>query len=190
MVAIGVMIPATTWLIAEAVTDISIASALLWEFRKVKTSFKEMESLRDRLMAQTIQTGAAGATVAMAVLIAFLVNKESNVPTGIAYTLGRVYSLTMLANLNVRKTGDTWISKGTISGAATRSERGNQARSEGGDDYIDIHVHRTAVVHIDTPQQFSMGSLKSNPGQGLHDSPDVNKKMAANAPASYSSDNK
>ncbi|KAJ7739395.1 hypothetical protein B0H16DRAFT_1465361 [Mycena metata] len=92
-------IPATIWLVSEAVTDISIASALLWEFRKVKTSFKEMESvyktgyrrhsdlgfflmqhhrpdlilvgsLRDRLMAQTIQTGAAGATVAMAVLIA------------------------------------------------------------------------------------------------------------------------
>ncbi|KAJ7227526.1 hypothetical protein C8J57DRAFT_1534979 [Mycena rebaudengoi] len=35
------IIPATTWLITEAVTDISIASSPLWEFRKAKSSFKE-----------------------------------------------------------------------------------------------------------------------------------------------------
>ncbi|KAJ7092248.1 hypothetical protein C8R44DRAFT_891290 [Mycena epipterygia] len=182
---------------------------VVWEFRKVKSSFKETRSLRDRLVAQTIQTGAAGATVALAVLVAFLANKESNgeflglspsipgshipVPTGIAYCLGRVYCLTMLANLNVRKTGNTWLSKCTISGAnpEIRGERGNQARSEGDDDYSGIHVHRTAVVYIETPQEFSMGPLKTNAVQDLpDDSPDVKKKMAVNDPASYSSDNK
>ncbi|KAJ7237809.1 hypothetical protein C8J57DRAFT_1727794 [Mycena rebaudengoi] len=160
------IIPATTWLITEAVTDISIASALLWEFQKAKSPFKETRrracDLLNRLVAQTIQTGTAGASIALAVLVAFLANKESNVPTGIAYTLGRVYCLTMLANLNARKTGDTWLSKGTISGAwtGTRGERGNQVVSEGGDDYGGIHVRRTAVVHIDTPQQLSIGSFK------------------------------
>jgi hypothetical protein len=72
-----------------------------------------------------------------------------------AYTLGRVYCITMvriliiniciggvsqifkLANLNVRNTGDTWLSKGTVSGArtGTRGERGNQVVSEGDDEY-------------------------------------------------------
>ncbi|KAJ7084932.1 hypothetical protein C8R44DRAFT_753011 [Mycena epipterygia] len=149
-----VIIPATsasllkTWLVAGALTDISIALALLLEFRKVKSSFKESRHLLDRLVTQTIQTGAAGATIAVAVLVAFLANKESNVPTGIAYCLGRVYCLTMLANLNVRETGNTGSSKRTSSGAnpGTRGERGNQGRSEGGDDYGGIHVHRTAVV--------------------------------------------
>ncbi|KAJ7281079.1 hypothetical protein C8J57DRAFT_1464356 [Mycena rebaudengoi] len=135
------IIPATTWLITEAVTDISIASALLWEFRKAKSMFKETQrracDLLNRLVTQTIQTGTAGASLALAIVIAFLVNKESNVPTGMAYTLGRVYCITMvriliiniciggvsqifkLANLNVRNTGDTWLSKGTVSGART-----------------------------------------------------------------------
>ncbi|KAJ7920909.1 hypothetical protein B0H13DRAFT_1986007 [Mycena leptocephala] len=168
------------WLIAEAVTDISIALALLLELRKVKSSFKETRSLLNRLVAQTIQTGAAGATIALAILI-------TNVPTGIAYCLGRVYCLTMLVTLNVRKTGTTGSSKGTSSGAnlGTRGERGKQARSEGGDDYGGI---RGFLVHIDTPQEFSTSSFKTKPDQGLpDDSPAVEIEMTVNDSASYSS---
>ncbi|KAJ7281073.1 hypothetical protein C8J57DRAFT_1501264 [Mycena rebaudengoi] len=181
------VIPATTWLITEAVTDISIASALLWELRKAKTS------LLNRLMTQTIQTGTAGATIALAVLVAFLANKGSNVPTGIAYTLGRIYCITMLANLNGRPTRKAWSGRGTSSGAnpETRGERGNQERSEGGDEYGGIHVHRTAVVHIDTPKQLSKGSFKTNPDQGLpDDSPTAEIEMAVNDSASYYSKKK
>ncbi|KAJ7884904.1 hypothetical protein B0H13DRAFT_2045389 [Mycena leptocephala] len=153
-----VLIPATTWLVAEAVTDISIAFALLMEFRKVKSSFKETRSLLNRLVAQTIQTGTAGATIALAVLVAI--------------------------------TGKTWSSKGLSSGAnhETRGERGNQERSEGGDEYGGIHVHRTAMVHIDTPQEFARGSFKTNPGQGLPD--DSSAVEIENDSASYSSKKK
>ncbi|KAF8198861.1 hypothetical protein K438DRAFT_1966826 [Mycena galopus ATCC 62051] len=107
------IIPGTTWLFTEAVTDISIAAALLWELRKVQASLTATKSLVKRLVAQTIQSGTAGASIALAALIAFLVNKESNVPTGFAYTLGRIYCITMLANLNSRKTGKTWSDQDT-----------------------------------------------------------------------------
>ncbi|KAJ7354035.1 hypothetical protein DFH08DRAFT_984251 [Mycena albidolilacea] len=186
-----ITIPATTWLVAEAVTDISIAFALLLQLRKVKFSFKETRGLLDKLVTQTIQTGAAGATIALAVLVTFLANNASNVPTGIAYCIGRVYCLTMLANLNRRKIESAWSSKGTLSGASpeTRGERGTQERSEGGDDYGGIHVHRTAVVHIETPQGFSIGSLKINPSQG-GDRPAVAMEMKVDDSDSYSSQKK
>ncbi|KAF8185622.1 hypothetical protein K438DRAFT_1973911 [Mycena galopus ATCC 62051] len=180
-----VIIPATAWLISEAVTDISIASALLLEFWKARSSFKENRSLLNRLVVQTIQTGTTGATIALATLIAFMGNHETNVSTGIAYCLGRVYCITMLVNLNYRETRKTWPGERTSSGAnpETRCERLNQERIEGGDDYDD--VHRTAVVHIDTPQEFSGGSFKPN---GLpEDSPAVEIKMTVNDSASYSS---
>ncbi|KAF7368057.1 hypothetical protein MSAN_00871600 [Mycena sanguinolenta] len=179
-------IPATTWLITEAVTDISIAAALLWELRKVKSSFKQTRSLVKRLVAQTIQTGSAGASVALAVFVAFLANKESNVPTGIAYILGRVYCITMLANLNNRKTVNTWSSRATSSVAnlEIRGERGDQERSEGG-----IHVHRTAMVHIETAQECSTGSVKTNPGQGIPDD-SLAVETTATDSASYSSKKK
>ncbi|KAJ7348585.1 hypothetical protein DFH08DRAFT_1079972 [Mycena albidolilacea] len=185
-----VIIPATTWLITAAVTDISIAVALLLEFRKVKSSFKETKGLLNRLVTQTVQTGAAGATVALAILVAFLAKKESNISTGIGYCIGHVYCITMLANLNSRKAGKTWSGNDTSSGAITqlRDERGNQERGGGGDEYGGIHVHRTAVVHTDTPQEFNVGLFKTK--RLPDDSPAVEMEMIVNDSASYSSKNK
>ncbi|KAJ7216151.1 hypothetical protein C8J57DRAFT_1538114 [Mycena rebaudengoi] len=188
-----VTIPAFFWLITEAVTDISIASALLWEFRKAESPFKETRSLLNRLVAQTIQTGTSGASVALAVLVTFLANPESNVPTGIAYLLGRVYCITLLANLNSRKAGKMWSGVIMSSGAnlETRGESGKQERGEGDDEYGSIHVHRTALVHIDTPPELSIGSFKINPGQGLpDDNPAVEIEMTVNDSASYSAKKK
>ncbi|KAJ7346160.1 hypothetical protein DFH08DRAFT_809992 [Mycena albidolilacea] len=58
------------WLVTEAVTDVSIALAFLLEFWKIKSPIKETRSLVNRLVVQTIQTGTAGATIALVVLIA------------------------------------------------------------------------------------------------------------------------
>ncbi|KAJ6525053.1 hypothetical protein DFH09DRAFT_1188984 [Mycena vulgaris] len=180
-----------TWLVAEAVTDISIALALLLEFRKVKSSFKETRSLLNRLTAQTIRTGAAGATIALAILVAYLANNESNVPTGIAYCLGRVYCLTMLANLNIRQTGKTGSRMGTSSGAnpETRGQRRNQVQRESGDDKGGI---RGFLVHIETPQEvLFMDSFKANPGQGHPDDGLADEtEMTVDHSASYSSKKK
>ncbi|KAJ7884074.1 hypothetical protein B0H14DRAFT_3744715 [Mycena olivaceomarginata] len=143
-----VTIPATTWLLIEAVTDISIALALVLELRKMKSPIKKNRSLVNKLVSQTIQTGTAGATIALAVLITYLANKESNVTTAIAYCIGRVYCITMLANLNNRKIGKTWSGtlKSSIVSAETRGERGNQERSNGGDEYSGKPVLGTALV--------------------------------------------
>ncbi|KAJ6512300.1 hypothetical protein DFH09DRAFT_1197523 [Mycena vulgaris] len=147
------------WFIAEAVADISIALALLLEFRKIKPSFKETRSLFNRLVARTIQTGVVGATMALAILVA--------------------------------QTGNTRSSMGTSSGAnsGTRGEHRKQAQSEGGDSKGGI---RGFLVHMDPPQNvYSMGSFKTNPGQGLpDDSPADEIEMTVNDSASYSSKKK
>ncbi|KAF8169742.1 hypothetical protein K438DRAFT_1774120 [Mycena galopus ATCC 62051] len=149
------VVPGTIFFVAEAVTDVSIALALLWQLMKVKSLSKQTMSLLNRLVAQTIQTGTAGATIALAALVAFLASKESNISVGIAYCLGRVYCITLvrtlmkkflrvgvsqnlkLANLNFRNTQKPWSSKAPSSCAnpETRGERENQEQSEGGDDY-------------------------------------------------------
>ncbi|KAJ7620308.1 hypothetical protein FB45DRAFT_929927 [Roridomyces roridus] len=102
-----VRIPATIWLVCEAVADLSIAAALLWEFRKARPMLRDHQSDLDRLVALTVRTGTATAALAVATVIAFLQNDESNVSVAIAYALGRVYMLSMLANLNVRRSGRT-----------------------------------------------------------------------------------
>ncbi|KAF7337425.1 hypothetical protein MSAN_02269000 [Mycena sanguinolenta] len=97
--------PGLIWLITEAVADLSIAAALLWQLWKARPTLVETRRVLDRLMALTVQSGAATAMVAVAVLVAYLLDEESNITVGFAYTLGRVYMVSMLANLNVRRLG-------------------------------------------------------------------------------------
>ncbi|KAF7338962.1 hypothetical protein MVEN_01972400 [Mycena venus] len=163
------LIPGTIWLIGEAVTDISIAFALVLKLRKMESPIKKNRSLVKRLVTQTIQTGTAGATIALVDLVAFLANKESNIPTAIAYCIGHIYCITMLANLNNRKIGEMWSGTFTCSSvnSETRGERRNQERSCGGGEYS--AGFRTALVHIDTPKESFKGSFKAKAGQGLPD---------------------
>ncbi|KAJ7447780.1 hypothetical protein B0H11DRAFT_2335129 [Mycena galericulata] len=98
-----VKIPVAIGLVTEAVADLSISAALLLELRKARPTSVKTQSVLDRLVALTIRTGTATATLAVAALIAFLLDDENNVSVGIAYTLGRVYVLSMFANLNVRR---------------------------------------------------------------------------------------
>ncbi|KAJ6550951.1 hypothetical protein DFH09DRAFT_1319521 [Mycena vulgaris] len=100
-----VKIPGMIWLVTEAVADLSIAAALLWELRKARPTLADKRSVLDRLVALTIRTGTATATLAVATLIAYLLKEETNICVSIAYTLGRVYVLSMLANLNIRWSG-------------------------------------------------------------------------------------
>ncbi|KAF7344670.1 hypothetical protein MVEN_01627200 [Mycena venus] len=89
-----VKIPTTIWLATEAVADLSIAVVLLWQLRKARPTLMQTRSTLntalDRLVALTIQTGTATATLAVATLIAFLLKEESNVAGGIGYMLGHV----------------------------------------------------------------------------------------------------
>ncbi|KAJ7331354.1 hypothetical protein DFH08DRAFT_881442, partial [Mycena albidolilacea] len=99
------MIPATVWLITEVVVDAGIASVLLWEFRKASGILTEAKGIIDRLTAVIIQSGAAAATLAGAALILYYAVPESNIYGAFLFLLGRVYVITLLANLNIRKSG-------------------------------------------------------------------------------------
>ncbi|KAJ7268582.1 hypothetical protein C8J57DRAFT_346782 [Mycena rebaudengoi] len=172
-----VRIPAAAFLGAEALTNVSISVALLWEFRKMRSPFTNTQSLLRRLASQSIQTGSAGATIAVAALIAYLVKNESNVPLGIVYSLGRFYCLTLLSNLNIRAAAGGQSKESGSSGNGMSRERSARADIEGGLHHLPAltDTHRPAVkVHIDK--------------KSTTDSPhDVEIEMQASKDYSYSS---
>ncbi|KAJ7254246.1 hypothetical protein C8J57DRAFT_1722206 [Mycena rebaudengoi] len=139
-----VKVPAAAFLGGEALTNVSISVALLWEFRKMRSPFTNTQSLLRRLASQAIQTGSVGATISVAALIAYFAKNESNIPLGIAYSLGRVYCLTLLLNLNIRAAAGGRGTESGTSGSGVSRERSARADIEGG------HTHRPVVkVHID-----------------------------------------
>ncbi|KAJ7893242.1 hypothetical protein B0H13DRAFT_2037499 [Mycena leptocephala] len=94
------------WTITQAVVDLLIAAALLWEFRKVKPGVKKTQRLLNRLAARTIKAGTVSAVIAVMAHILHMVNPKSNVTIAIGFCIGRVYVLTWfaLSNLNIRRT--------------------------------------------------------------------------------------
>ncbi|KAJ7795435.1 hypothetical protein B0H13DRAFT_1934919 [Mycena leptocephala] len=111
--------PVALWLVTEFAVDAGITLVLLWEFRKARGILTETRSTLDRLTAVTIQSGAAAATLAGAGLISYYINPESNVPVAVLYPLRRVYAITLLLNLNIRKSAKSFSTTGTSSGPAT-----------------------------------------------------------------------
>ncbi|KAF9018776.1 hypothetical protein BDZ89DRAFT_1073546 [Hymenopellis radicata] len=138
-----IKIPVIVWLTMTSVTDVLIALVLIWQLYNMKTSFKTTEHLIQRLMRAAMQTGSTTSVIAISILVAYLANNTSNVGTALAFILGRVYILTLLYNLNIRKTSKKEGGTST-SDHDYRSHRGPAVAMEG------IHVQRTAVVHMDT----------------------------------------
>ncbi|KAJ7223542.1 hypothetical protein GGX14DRAFT_694431 [Mycena pura] len=160
-------IPALIWLTTEAVADLGIAAALLWELRDSRAicrSTRSANSLLNRLVAVTIRTGTATATLTVAALAAFLLKTDSNIPGGITYTLGRTYTLSMLANLNIRRSTSyssscSITSTGVSRGLRTPSEGVTfTIPTDGTGDLSGIHVHPLIRTSIDS----SVATFKSS----------------------------
>ncbi|KAJ7359834.1 hypothetical protein DFH08DRAFT_1039073 [Mycena albidolilacea] len=174
--------PAILWLITEAAADIGIAVALLWEFLKTRPTSIETKSVVKRLIAVTLQTGTATAAIAVAALIGYLLNEESNIGVGFAWCLGRTYVLSMvrpftfasvlvlLSNLNVRNSARVWTpstSKAATSTIRSTSVAFAQPGTEMDTNLSGLYSHHTAVVHIEGHQDMNPQSLMTK--KSMHD---------------------
>ncbi|KAF9261255.1 hypothetical protein L218DRAFT_1001943 [Marasmius fiardii PR-910] len=117
-------------------------------------NFKHTESIIQRLIRVSLQTGGATCALAIATLIAYLIKPTSNTETSLAFVLCRVYVLTLLSNVNIR-----YSQNHEQSGRSTERYVTDPAPAIS---FSEIQVHRTAHVHID------------------EDSPDVKKTVRFN----------
>ncbi|KAH8922974.1 hypothetical protein BT69DRAFT_1281801 [Atractiella rhizophila] len=135
-----------------AVSDVLIALALiirLVRFHK-ETTFTPAKSLLSRLIVLAAETGAITSVWALAILIAFLSNKQSNLSVGFAYPIAHGYALTFLFNLRIRSSlpdlSQHSRSKHTIdatvnpwTGSMFRTKRGEQTL-RGEDDGSEVEL--------------------------------------------------
>ncbi|KAJ7223563.1 hypothetical protein GGX14DRAFT_558130 [Mycena pura] len=168
-------IPVTTWLATGTAVDICIATSLLWEIRKSHIEGHDRNSLFNRVVAITIQTGTASAAVAIASLMAYLLNGPSNVSLSIVNCLGHVYILSMLSNLNIRTSGNSSPNEVTQLSCATRgAEQGT--------------LHLTTVGATDDSDLSDIRALSivplssSQPSCWVHDI-DVHPSVCKSVPA-------
>ncbi|KAK0205388.1 hypothetical protein DFS33DRAFT_1274294 [Desarmillaria ectypa] len=134
----------TVWLIASAVCDVCIAVSLSFQLRRMNPTFQESKRVINRLIGSVISTGTVSTIVAIVILIVFLKMPMTNVSTGVAFCLGRLYSLTMLYSLNKRNALRAEGSSGHSSGRQDRAVNFNAELFS----TVGIHVHRTARIDI------------------------------------------
>ncbi|EIN12214.1 hypothetical protein PUNSTDRAFT_124206 [Punctularia strigosozonata HHB-11173 SS5] len=97
-----VVTPVTIWFVSSTACDVSITLNLVWQFRRVRTSFKTTQTMLSRLTSMAIRTGCVTSFFALLILSFFLQNPQGSIAVGLNSCFGRIYALTMLYNLNTR----------------------------------------------------------------------------------------
>ncbi|KAK7029849.1 hypothetical protein R3P38DRAFT_3513084 [Favolaschia claudopus] len=126
--------------ITLSVCDILIAAGLIWKLNSMKSNFAHTNTFIKRVMIGAIQTGSLTSITAILLLITFLNNPQSNIPTFFIFLFAPLYTLTLLMNFNVRRAPGT---SGTSKTSESRGNGNNNIIMDG------IQVHRTAIVTMD-----------------------------------------
>ncbi|KAF7303059.1 hypothetical protein MKEN_01269400 [Mycena kentingensis (nom. inval.)] len=124
------MLGVKIWLVGSAACDILITIALLiilTEFRR-NTPWKRLESVLNRLITHTIETGLITSVVAVANVILFILFPQTNLYQLPGFILGKLYTNVLLATLNARREANEagtlntgfWTDKGPSSGRPAR----------------------------------------------------------------------
>ncbi|KIM45957.1 hypothetical protein M413DRAFT_441013 [Hebeloma cylindrosporum] len=85
-----------------ALTDVLIAAALFVFLHRSRTGFKKSDTMISKLIAFTVSTGLLTSICAVASLISILASGHTLIYVAFYFTLGRLYSNSVLATLNAR----------------------------------------------------------------------------------------
>ncbi|KAF8803764.1 hypothetical protein BYT27DRAFT_7214366 [Phlegmacium glaucopus] len=85
------------------VVDVLIAAALFYFLRRSRTGFKKSDTMISRLIMFTVSTGFLTSICAIASLVSILVWGQTLIYVAFYFSLGRLYSNSVLATLNARQ---------------------------------------------------------------------------------------
>ncbi|KAF7320777.1 hypothetical protein HMN09_00164000 [Mycena chlorophos] len=149
---------AEVWLISSAVTDLSIAASLAAILRGHKTGFRATDTLVDKLIRMTVQTGLITALCSVLDVVCFLtpalrgktVNFIWNIP------LPKLYAICLMSTLNARDSLREAFA-GTTHAMAASADYGRSRRS--------VRPNNNYELELDEPGLSSdSGMEKSKPG--------------------------
>ncbi|KAJ7701377.1 hypothetical protein B0H17DRAFT_185750 [Mycena rosella] len=92
----------TLWLAGCVGADTVITAVLVFKFRSIRTSFSDTKDLIRRLWVAAVRNGAITTVLTIITLVVFTLQPQTNSAAMIEVTIGRVYTISMLSNLNNR----------------------------------------------------------------------------------------
>ncbi|KAJ7587202.1 hypothetical protein C8J56DRAFT_93079 [Mycena floridula] len=92
----------TVWLSGCIAADTFITGILVYKFQTLKTAFSGTSELLRRLSLAAVRNGSITTTMTIVTVVLFKIQPGTNSALMLEITIGRVYSLCMLSNLNSR----------------------------------------------------------------------------------------
>ncbi|TFK73030.1 hypothetical protein BDN72DRAFT_894272 [Pluteus cervinus] len=89
--------------VLAVVTDVIIAAALFFYLHRSRTGFKRSDTMISKLIMFTVSTGLLTSICAVASLLTIVIWGETLIYVAFYFSLGRLYSNSILATLNARK---------------------------------------------------------------------------------------
>ncbi|KAJ7738834.1 hypothetical protein DFH07DRAFT_965929 [Mycena maculata] len=145
------------WAIACAVSDVSIATSLVWQLGALRTTFKQTNHLIRRVMISLIQNGCVTSLAAVAGLISAILRVDSNIATLFFFLLGPLYVLTLLSNFNLRALNNT---SGSRTWSASRNNDNSNVRHAPGP-AIQVTIDRSVSVMELTDREQQVGGIET-----------------------------
>ncbi|KAJ7886135.1 hypothetical protein B0H14DRAFT_1320579 [Mycena olivaceomarginata] len=104
------------WLTGSFLTDVLIMGSMVWILHTSKFTSRvpQTDSLLNRLMLNTIQTGTATAVCAGVALVLFVKYTDKNYYLAFTYVLGKLYSNSFMATINSRTPRKPFEPSGSI----------------------------------------------------------------------------
>lgn len=147
------------WLISSSTADVLIAVSLVLALSRVSaiTTIRRTKLLLSKLIIVSIQSGAVTTILALLLLTFYLASPTTNDPAIFGFILGRAYTITMLFNLNIRRSLETTC---TVCGMNTLGGAASAATKVGMSNIIHGEVdHPASGLH---PQELGLPQLDVN----------------------------
>ncbi|PCH34605.1 hypothetical protein WOLCODRAFT_106269 [Wolfiporia cocos MD-104 SS10] len=97
----AVRVPVVVWLVTGLSADVLITIALVWHLHRKRTGFPSTDSLVNRIIRLTIQTGVLTTTWALVDVTLFLAT-PSTAHIFFNLTLAKLYTILLMSSLNMR----------------------------------------------------------------------------------------
>jgi len=128
------------WLGSQTAADLSITVSLIWVLSRSRTGFRRTDTIINRVIRGSVQTGFFVSVFALADLFCFLFERNTNLYAMFAYPLGRIYTNTLLDTLNSR----TELKNISASSEIYQDEIAMSYRSQGRSQ----RPHTTQAIHV------------------------------------------
>jgi len=150
---------ALLWFLASCVADILITISLVLSLTRRKTGFSGTDSVIDKIIRMTIQTGMLTAVFSILDVVCFMVLPHAAINFVWDLALSKLYTNCLMSTLNARQTLNNVSASGGVSGGQRNASHMVNPTSPSGRRHQESYLEQTR--HMDSSAVYELDTQKS-----------------------------